>query len=99
MESSLAVLPGDGVGPEVTSEALNALEAVRERFGRSFNFDEGLVGGVAIHTPGRARSDETLYDCRICQGRIGEANTVAYGKAELERLIVSSKSSSGWRGE
>ena len=48
MEFSIAVLPGDGVGPEVVSEALKVLQAVGERFGHSFRSHEALIGGVAI---------------------------------------------------
>jgi len=45
MELELAVLPGDGVGPEATAEALNVLEAVGQKFDQRLNFSEGLVGG------------------------------------------------------
>jgi len=64
MEFNIAVLPGDGVGPEVVTEALKVLQAVGERFGHSFNSDEGLIGGVAIDTEGKALSYETLSICR-----------------------------------
>ena len=64
MELNIAVLPGDGVGPEVTTQALSVLEAVGEKFGHSFNFNEGLIGGVAIDTQGKALSYETLSMCK-----------------------------------
>ncbi len=64
MEFNIAVLPGDGVGPEVVTEALKVLQAVGERFGHSFNSDEGLIGGVAIDTEGKALSYETLSICK-----------------------------------
>jgi len=66
MEFGLAVLPGDGVGPEVTSQALNVLQAVGDRFGHSFHLHDGLIGGAAIETLGTALSDETLKMCRQC---------------------------------
>ena len=64
MELNIAVLPGDGVGPEVTTQALSVLEAVGEKFGHSFKFNEGLIGGVAIDTQGKALSYETLSMCK-----------------------------------
>ncbi len=66
MEFDIAVLPGDGVGPEVIAEALKVLQAVGEKFGHSFHLHDGLVGGVAIDALGTALSDETLEMCKQC---------------------------------
>ena len=64
MQFNLAVLPGDGVGPEVTAEAVKVLKAVGSRFGHNFNLHYGLVGGVAIDETGVALSQDTLKMCR-----------------------------------
>ena len=48
MQFNLAVLPGDGVGPEVTSEAIKVLLATGNRFGHDFNLQYGLMGGIEI---------------------------------------------------
>ena len=66
MEFNIAVLAGDGVGPEVMAEATKALQAVGERFGHRFHLQQGLVGGVAIDTSGTALSQETLHMCKQC---------------------------------
>jgi 3-isopropylmalate dehydrogenase len=66
MEFDVAVLPGDGVGPEVTSQALKVLQAVGENFGHNFNFHNGLIGGVAIDALGTALNSETLNMCKQC---------------------------------
>jgi 3-isopropylmalate dehydrogenase len=66
MEFDIAVLPGDGVGPEVIAEALKVLGAVGQRFGHSFHVQDGLIGGVAIDTQGTALSPETLKMCKQC---------------------------------
>jgi len=66
MEFDIAVLPGDGVGPEVVAEALKVLQTVGEKFGHSFHLQDGLIGGVAIDTLGTAFSDETLKMCKQC---------------------------------
>ena len=60
MEYNIAVLPGDGIGPEVTAEGVKVLEAVGRRHGHAFRFQDGLVGGIAIDTTGSALPAETL---------------------------------------
>jgi len=66
MEFNIAVLPGDGIGPEVVAEALKVLRAVGEKFAHSFQLHEGLIGGVAIDTEGTALSTDTLRMCKGC---------------------------------
>ncbi len=63
---NLAVLPGDGVGPEVATEAIKVLQAIGNRFGHSFNLHYGLVGGVAIDKEGTALPGDTLKVCQDC---------------------------------
>jgi 3-isopropylmalate dehydrogenase len=60
MEFSLAILPGDGIGPDVTTEAVRVLEAVGRRFGHDFDLKRGSIGGNAIDKTGTALPDETL---------------------------------------
>ena len=62
--ASIAVLPGDGVGPEVTSAARTVLEAISARFGYNFEFSEGLIGGAAIDSSGHPLPAETVDLCR-----------------------------------
>jgi len=66
VQFNLAVLPGDGVGPEVTNEAIKVLQTIGKRFGHSFNLDYGLVGGVAIDETGTALPADTLKMCQNC---------------------------------
>lgn len=66
MQFNLAVLPGDGVGPDVTVEGIKVLQAIGARFGHDFNLHHGLVGGVAIDETGEALSRDTLNMCRHC---------------------------------
>lgn len=66
MKFDIAVLPGDGVGPEVVAEAVKVLEVVGKRFGHQFNLREGLVGGIAIDASGEALTAATLKMCRKC---------------------------------
>jgi len=64
MKASIVVLPGDGIGPEVTREAVRVLEAVARRFGHEFRFGEELMGGCSIDRHGTALTDEVLAACR-----------------------------------
>ncbi|HJX69684.1 MAG TPA: 3-isopropylmalate dehydrogenase [Dehalococcoidia bacterium] len=66
MKFKLAVLPGDGVGPEVMAEGIKVLEAIGRRFGHEFNLHYGLVGGAAIDQSGLALTAETLKMCQGC---------------------------------
>ena len=60
----IVLLPGDGIGPEVVSEARRVLEACGQRFGHRFGFETHRIGGVAIDETGTALPDETLDACR-----------------------------------
>lgn len=59
----IAVLPGDGIGPEVMAQALKVLERVAARLEVSFEFSHQLVGGAAIDAKGKALPAETLEAC------------------------------------
>ncbi len=71
----ITVLPGDGIGPEVTAEAVRVLEAVGRRFGHAFEFHERWIGGAAIEATGSPLPEETLAQCRrsdaILLGAVG----------------------------
>jgi 3-isopropylmalate dehydrogenase len=64
MKASIAVLPGDGIGPEVTAQGVRALKAVADKFGHQLDFKEALIGGCAIDQQGTALTDETLAMCK-----------------------------------
>ena len=64
MKKVIAVLPGDGIGKEVTKGAVEVLKAVAERYGHTFQFEYGLIGGGAIDETGSPLPEETLVKCR-----------------------------------
>ncbi|MCW5962787.1 MAG: 3-isopropylmalate dehydrogenase [Bryobacterales bacterium] len=59
MKMSVLVLPGDGIGTEVTREAVRVLERVATKFGHDLVLTEGLLGGIAIHKTGKPMPEET----------------------------------------
>ena len=60
----IALLPGDGIGPEIADVAIRLLRAAGELEGESFEVNEGLIGGAAIDATGRPLPAETLQLCR-----------------------------------
>jgi 3-isopropylmalate dehydrogenase len=64
MNTRIALLPGDGIGPEVTTEAARVLRAVAERWGHEFELTEAMLGGCAIEATGSPLPDATLDLCR-----------------------------------
>jgi 3-isopropylmalate dehydrogenase len=59
MQLKVLALPGDGIGTEVTREALKVLRRVSEKFSHTLHLTEGLLGGIAIHKTGQPMPDET----------------------------------------
>jgi 3-isopropylmalate dehydrogenase len=60
MKARIAVLPGDGIGPEIVPQAVQVLEAVAAQYGHAFEFRSADVGGAAIDKTGRPLPEETL---------------------------------------
>ncbi|MFD1160889.1 3-isopropylmalate dehydrogenase [Hwangdonia seohaensis] len=77
MKLNIAVLPGDGIGPEVTAQAVKVLKAIAMEFGHIFTFNKALVGAAAIEKTGSALPEETVSICKkadaILFGAIGSA--------------------------
>jgi 3-isopropylmalate dehydrogenase len=64
MNANIVLLPGDGIGPEVTSAAAEVLQAVAQSFGHDFTYPEHLIGGCAIDRFGTALTDGALSACQ-----------------------------------
>jgi len=75
MAIKLCVLPGDGIGREVTEQAEKVLGALQDRFGHSFDLERGLIGGAAIDETGEPLPERTLQACResdaVLMGAVG----------------------------
>lgn len=63
MVRKIAVLLGDGIGPEVTQQSIKVLDAIAKRFGHEFHFTNGLIGADAIDKTGNPFPDESLELC------------------------------------
>ncbi len=78
MEALIVLLPGDGIGPEVTKCAEQVLDAVATKFGHGFRFDTQLIGGAAIDAVGDPLPEVTVAACKaadaIFLGAVGGPN-------------------------
>jgi len=76
MEFKITVLGGDGIGPDVIAESIKALNAVGKTYGHKFDFQEALLGGVAIEATGKALPEQTLKQClasdAVLLGAVGD---------------------------
>ena len=76
MKANIALLPGDGIGPEVTSAAAGTLRVVAERFGHEFQLDSWVVGGAALHAGKSPLPRDTLQAClsadAVLLGAVGD---------------------------
>ena len=75
MSHSVAVLPGDGIGPEVTAEAIRVLKSVDKQLNLNLEFSEGLIGGAALDATGEPLPSSTIGLCKkadaILLGAVG----------------------------
>ncbi len=82
MEYNIAVIPGDGIGPEIIAEAKKVLNRVGEKFGHRFIYTEILMGGVSIDATGVPLTEEALETARKSDsvllgavgGKVGQSN-------------------------
>lgn len=63
MKLNIAVLPGDGIGPEIVEQGMKAVKAVCEKYGHELSYKHALVGAVAIDETGNPYPDETHELC------------------------------------
>ncbi|MGN0108057.1 MAG: 3-isopropylmalate dehydrogenase [Hominilimicola sp.] len=80
-EFNIALIPGDGIGPEVVAGAVTVLDAVSKKYGHKFNFTEVYMGGCAIDKFGVPLPDETVEICKksdaVLMGSIGGNTTTS----------------------
>ncbi len=87
MNKKIAVIKGDGIGPEVVTQAMRVLDAVADKFGHTFQYEQLLMGGCSIDAYGVPLTDETVEKAKaadaVLQGSIGgDTNTSPWYKLE-----------------
>lgn len=75
MNKNIAVIKGDGIGPEIVTEAMKVLDKIAERYGHAFNYEQLLMGGCSIDANGVPLTEETIERCKasdaVLMGSIG----------------------------
>ena len=66
MNYKIALIRGDGIGPEVVNEAVGVLDTVAEKFGHQMEYMDVLLGGCATDAVGKSYPDGTAEKCRAC---------------------------------
>jgi len=64
MKCNIAVVPGDGIGPDIVAEAIKVLKTIGDKFGHRFEYEYAIAGGCAIDKTGEALPKETLEICK-----------------------------------
>ena len=87
MECKIAVISGDGIGPEIVGEAKKVLDVVADKYGHTFNYTEVLMGGASIDVHGIPLTDEAIETAKssdaVLMGSIGgDAKTSPWYKLE-----------------
>ena len=99
MEALIGVLAGDGIGPEVTAEAVRVLEAVGTRHGHRFSVRAGLIGGAAIDATGSAFPPATRDLCAnadsILLGAVGGPKWGPDAKVRPEQGLLELRAAMG----
>ncbi len=97
MKKHIVVLPGDGIGPEITAEALKVLAAVEKKFGFSVTVEEQLIGGAALDAVGESLPAQTLEACKkadaVLLGAVGgpKWDALPHGKRPESGLLAIRK--------
>ncbi len=94
MKKSIVLLPGDGIGPEVTRAAATILRECAHEFNHQFEFNELPIGGTAIDAAGTPLPNETLEACRKADGVF----LGAVGGTKWDALPVGKRPESGLLG-
>ena len=87
MEKNIAVIAGDGIGPEIVNEAKKVLDAVCTKYGHAFCYRDMLLGGASIDANGVPLTEETIREAKACDAVLmgsigGDANTSPWYKLE-----------------
>lgn len=81
MKKKIAVIKGDGIGPEIITEAMKVLDAVAAKFGHEFEYTQLLMGGCSIDANGEPLTQETIDECKrsdaVLMGSIGGDTTTS----------------------
>lgn len=87
MEHKIALIPGDGIGPEIVREAKKVLDRICEKYHHTFTYSELLLGGASIDVHGVPLTEETIQEAKACDAVLmgsigGDAKTSSWYRIE-----------------
>jgi len=90
MNLKIGVIKGDGIGPEIVTEAMKVLNRVAEKYGHTLDYTQLLMGGASIDVNGVPLTDETVAQAKACDAVLmgsigGDAKTSPWYKLEPSR--------------
>ena len=99
MDLNIALLKGDGIGPEIVDSAVEVLKKTAEKFGHKFNFTPYLIGGAAIDATGKPLPEETVEGClasdSVLLGAVGGPKYTLPGDQRPEKALLGIRSALG----
>ncbi len=95
MNYKVAVIPGDGIGPEIVTEAKKVLDKTGEKYGHTFEYQELLIGGCSIDAYGEPLTDETLEKARAADSVLLGAVGGDVGKSGWYKLPPDKRPEAG----
>ncbi len=95
MDYKVAVIPGDGIGPEIIAEARKVLDKTGEKYGHTFEYQELLMGGCSIDVYGEPLTDETLEKARAADSVLLGAVGGDVGKSGWYKLPPDKRPEAG----
>lgn len=95
MNYKVAVIPGDGIGPEIVTEAKKVLDKTGEKYGHTFEYQELLMGGCSIDAYGEPLTDETLEKARAADSVLLGAVGGDVGKSGWYKLPPDKRPEAG----
>ena len=95
MEKNIAVIKGDGIGPEIVTEAMKVLDKVAAKYGHKFNYEQLLMGGCSIDANGVPLTDETIGRCKDSAAELKGSNGGATTKSPWYKLPANLRPEAG----
>ena len=88
MICNLAVIKGDGIGPEVVTEAMKVLDKVGEKFGHTFNYEQILMGGCSIDATGEPLTDEAVAIAKSKDAVLQESMHLSQSRLQESAVLL-----------
>ena len=95
MEYNIAVIPGDGIGPEIVREAMKVLDCIGKKYGHKFNYTEVLMGGCSIDATGEPLTKEALATAKSSDSVLLGAVGGDVGKSDWYKLPPNKRPEAG----